>query len=62
MAPAESQEAIKEFGRPEYAKRIAEAIRWRLPLDAGQAWSIAFRMLGRTDRRRRRRRDDDEYG
>jgi len=42
MAPPESQAAIKEFGRPEYEKRIAEN-RIELPLQPEQM-VVAFRM------------------
>jgi len=42
MAPAESQKAIAEFGRPEYEKLIAEAP-LQLPLEPDQM-VIAFRM------------------
>ena len=50
MAPAESQEAIKEFGRPEYEKVIAD----NPSRTAAQPEQmvIAFRTLGRAGRRR----------
>ena len=42
MAPAESQAVIKEFGRPEYEKMIAETPA-QLPLDPDKM-VLAFRM------------------
>ncbi|MBV8913762.1 MAG: ABC transporter substrate-binding protein, partial [Acetobacteraceae bacterium] len=41
MAPKESQDAIREFGRPEYEKLIADG-KFELPLDADQM-VLAFR-------------------
>ena len=38
MAPQESQDAIKEFGRPEYEELIADNP-IELPLEAGRSWS-----------------------
>ena len=41
MAPEDSQDAIKEFGRPEYDKLIADTP-IELPLDADKT-GLAFR-------------------
>ncbi len=50
MAPQESQDIIKEYGRPEYEKLIAENPA-ELPLSPDKL-VYAFGALGRADRRR----------
>jgi putative spermidine/putrescine transport system substrate-binding protein len=54
MAPKESQEAIKEFGRPEYEQMIAGApLIAEIPVMVAAGWSEAQKIpSGRVPRRR----------